>query len=134
MLKIRWWLKGKEGSILFRLNRFTYFFFKGIGKKETEHYLFTLQKLMSAFAIYQILANHDWQPNPFGYTYKGQIYQCRKLLNQGEHQYHLRFYDDGKVTGHFELTPEVDVSDHLAGKYLRTMNKAEANKVRRELR
>ena len=119
-------------SIIFRIQRWIRFILKGVGKKENEHYLFTLEKPLTDLNLYQILADYGWQPNPLGYTYKGQVYQCRKIVDRGKHQYHLRFYDD-KVTGHFEIAQEWDVSDHLSGVDLRTMNDAEKGELRREL-
>ena len=123
-----------RGSILFRIQRWLYFLLKGVGKAEKEHYLFILDKPLNDLELYQSLADFGWSPNTLGYTYKGQIYQCRKIKDRGIHQYHLRFYDDGKVTGHFELAPEIDVSDHLKGKDLRTMNKWESVMLRKTIK
>ena len=122
-----------KGSILFRLNRFISFILKGIGKIENEHYLFTLEEVPDAFDIYKTLADWYWQPNYMGYSYKHQIYQCRQIVDRGKHQYHLRFYDDGKVTGHFERTPEWDCSEHLLGVDLRIMNAREIKILKRRL-
>jgi hypothetical protein len=106
---------------------------KGVGKKELEHYLFTLEKPLTDTELYRVLAAYGWQPNYLGYVYKGQIYQCRRLVDYGWHQYHLRFYEDGKVTGHFEVAPEADTSDHLSGLDLRTMTKEEAEELKNVL-
>ena len=124
-----------KGSLLFRINRWLYFLLKGIGKRETEHYLFTISdhRRIDAFHLFCQLAPFTWQPNYMGYAYKGQIHQCRRLIFGGHYQYHLRFYDDGKVTGHLETSPEYDVSDHLSGAGLRTMNEDEINELRLQL-
>ena len=122
-----------KGSMLFRLNRFISFILKGIGKKENEHYLFTIRDTPDAFDIYRTLADWYWQPNNLGFIYRKQIYQCRQIVDKGRHQYHLRFYDDGKVTGHFEIAPEWDVSDHLNGKDLRVMDAREVKTLKRRL-
>lgn len=119
----------KGPSLIFRIQRHLSFLLKGIGKKEMEHYLFTLQEEIQDINIYSRLAWHNWTPNYMGYLYKGQIYQCRRLVNGGRYQYHIRFYSDGKVTGHFETAPEYDISDHLSGIELRIMNKREAERL-----
>lgn len=120
-------------SIIFRIQRFIHFLLQGIGKRETEHYLFNLPKPMTDIELYKILSWYGWQPNYMGYVYKGQVYQCRRLINGGKYQYHLRFYEDGKVTGHVEMSPEYDTSNHLSGVGLRTMSKPEIDRLKRDL-
>ena len=120
-----------KGSFFWRVRRYWTFFLSGFGKKEKEHFLFELSPhRVDAFKIFSSLADAMFQPNPDGYVYRGQIYQCRKLLDGGEHQFHLRFYNNGDVTGHFEVSPEWDISDHLSGVDLRTMTEAEAEQIR----
>lgn len=125
----------KKLSLFFRFNRLLYFILQGVGKIEKEHYLFTLPKLLTDFELYSKLADYYFQPNTFGFVYKGQIYQCRMLLEQGKYQYHLRFYDDGKTTGHREIAPEYSEKQHLKPEPgdLRTMNEVEALSVWRML-
>jgi len=120
-------------SIIFRINRFISFLLKGVGKKEEEHYLFTMGDILTAEYLFALLADQCWQPNYMGYAYKGQVYQCRKLLDYGKHQYHLRFYDNGVVTGHYEISPEYDTGDHLHGVDLRTMTPSEAAELKVQL-
>lgn len=120
-------------SIIFRIQRWIHFLHKGIGKKEQEHYLFTLAEDMSDFDFYTNLAATGWTPNYMGYIYKHQIYQCRRLLKAGKYQLHVRCYDTGKITGHFEVTPEWDASDHISGVDLRTMNKDEAERLKEDI-
>jgi hypothetical protein len=116
-------------SLLFRISRFIRFVLMGLGRKETEHYLFTLSEPMSDIELYSALAACGWQPNYVGYVYKGEIYQCRRLVHRGRHQYHVRCYQDGRLTGHFEVAPEYDTAEHLAGVDLRTMNGEEAQRL-----
>lgn len=123
----------KQPSIIFRIQRFLSFILKGIGKRETEHFLFLLPKPMQDTELYQTLADYGWQPNNYGYSYKGQLYQCRRLVNRGKHQYHLRFYEDGTVSGHFEIAVEFDTSDHLSGVDLRTMTEPEVNELKKQI-
>ena len=117
-------------SLLFRLNRFIYFLVKGVGRLEKEHFIFTLKEPLDDFTLYRMLAGHNFQPNVFGFVYRGQIYQCRQLVDGGMHQYHLRFYDDGRCTGHWELSPEWDTGQHLQGKDLRDLTEPEIYSLR----
>lgn len=121
-------------SLIFRVSRFIRFLLMGLGKMESEHYLFTMSEPMSDVAVYSSLAACGWQPNYLGYVYKGQIYQCRRLVHRGRHQYHVRCYQDGKITGHFEIAPEYDTGQHLVGVDLRTMNKQEAARLSDDIR
>ena len=128
----------KKKPVLFKLTRFFSFLFKGIGKLEKKRfYLFTMSSANPMdFFVFTKLSNYHYQPNYLGYVYRGQIYQMRQIVNSGQHQYHLRFYnDEGKlrVTGHYELTPEWDASDHLAGKDLRGLTKTEREEIRKAL-
>jgi hypothetical protein len=113
-------------SLIFRIQRYIYFLLKGFGKKETEHYLFTLDEPLDDFTLYSRLAGGGWTPNYMGFAYKGMLYQCRRLLHSGKHQLHCRCYDTGVITGHFETSPEFDEQAHLKGVDLRTMNAREA--------
>jgi len=121
-----------KASLIFRISRLIRFLLTGVGKMETGHYLFTLPGPVSDVGLYSSLADCGWQPNHVGFIYKGQIYQCRRLVDRGRHQYHVRFYQDGRVTGHFEIAPEWSARAHLAGVDLRTMTTAEAESLREQ--
>ena len=123
----------KQPSLFFRIHRWLYFLLKGIGKKEEEHFLFQLVEPLADFELYQRLADTGWTPNYGGYPYKGQIYQCRRLLHRGKHMLHARIYDNGKVTGHFEITLEWNEQQHLKGIDLRTMNEYEAQRLKDDI-
>lgn len=123
----------KQPSLIFRIQRFIQFLLKGVGKRETEHYLFRLDKPQRDLELYTHLAATGWTPNYMGYTYKHQVYQCRRLRDSGKYQLHVRCYDDGKITGHFEISPEWDASDHLKGVELRTMNTREALRLEQDI-
>jgi len=123
----------KQPSLLFRIHRFIYFILKGIGKREAEHYLFTLYEKLTDFDFYTQLAATGWTPNYMGYIYKGQIYQCRRIIHYGKHQFHVRCYDTGRITGHMEITPEWSESDHIKGVDLRTMNSHEAERLKQDI-
>ena len=123
-------------SLIFRIQRWIYFLLKGVGKKETEHYLFTLDEPLDDFTLYSRLAGGGWTPNYMGFAYKGMLYQCRRLLYDGKYQLHVRCYDASencKVTGHFEVSPEWDEQAHLKGQDLRTMNEREAQRLKEDI-
>jgi hypothetical protein len=121
-------------SLIFRISRFIRFLLNGLGKLETEHYLFILSEPMSDVDLYAALASCGWQPNYIGFIYRGQVYQCRRLVHRGKHQYHVRCYEDGRITGHFEIASEYDSAAHLTGVDLRTMNKQEAARLSDDIR
>jgi len=123
----------KQPSLIFRIHRFVYFLLRGIGRRESEHYLFTLDEPLNDFELYSQLALSGWTPNYLGFVYKGQVYQCRRLVNRGRCQYHVRCYDDGKVTGHYEVAPEWSAGEHLSGAELRTMNDDEARRLKEDI-
>lgn len=125
----------KKPSLFFRISRWMYFILKGVGKMENEHYLFTLSEPLSDTAVCLRLAKQGWQPNLLGYSHRGQIYQCRKVSVHDDTlcQLHVRVYDDGKVTGHFEVAPEWDEKSHLRGVKLRTMNRREAQRLKDDI-
>jgi len=54
-------------------------------------------------------------------------------VNQGRCQYHVRCYDNGKVTGHYELAPEWSAGEHLSGDELRTMNEDEVRRLKEDI-
>jgi len=122
-------------SLIFRIQRFIYFLLRGVGRRESEHYLFTLDEPLDDITLYSRLAGGGWQPNILGYIYKGQIYQCRRLVKYGEFQYHVRFYDTGVVSGHREVSPEWDEHRHLHPNPgdLRTMNEREAARLKEDI-
>lgn len=121
-------------SIIFRIHRFIYFLLRGIGNHEEEHYLFMLEAPpLTDFELYTRLADAGWSPNYMGWIYAGQIYQCRRLLMAGKYQLHVRCYDRGKVTGHFEVSPEWDEQQHLKGVDLRTMNRHEVKRLKDDI-
>jgi len=126
----------RQPSLFFRIQRWVYFLLKGIGRRESEHFLFNLDESLDDLTLYSRLADCGWQPNILGYIYKGQIYQCRRLLHRGKHQLHVRCYDASencKVTGHFEVSPEWDEQAHLKGVDLRTMNAREAQRLKDDI-
>ena len=83
-----------------------------------------------------------YQYNYFSYNFKNQICNVRKLvlfepiasIPAYEHeneiwQYHLRVYDSGKVTGHFEVAYEENAGQHIRGEGLTEISEAEREKI-----
>jgi len=41
-----------------------------------------------------------------------ELFSMRKV-HEGIFQYHLRFYKNGRITGHYEIAPEANIFKHL---------------------
>lgn len=41
-----------------------------------------------------------------------ELFSMRKI-HEERFQYHIRFYRDGRITGHYELMPELHTIQHL---------------------
>lgn len=101
----------------------------GGGKeREAKHYMFTLPKPLTPEEIWGRLWPHDWGYNTTSTTYRGQIFTVKKLAPP-KHQYHLRFYKDGVVTGHFEVDCINFPLEHLDGVDLRPLNEQEKQEI-----
>ena len=83
-----------------------------------------------------------YQYNYFSYNFKDQICNVRKLvlvkstasipafyIEDETWQYHLRLYDSGKVTGHFEKSYEENAMEHIRGVGLTDIPEAEQKKI-----
>lgn len=70
-----------------------------------------------------------YQENLFSHTFKHQIFTVRKLDEDGKHQYHLRLYSDGWVTGHWEYDYFIYQKEHLDGKHLRKLKPREIREL-----
>lgn len=70
-----------------------------------------------------------YQYNPFSHAFKGQIWTVRKLDPDGKHQYHLRYYKDGWVTGHWEVDWAVDATAHNKSNDIRSLTRKEAREL-----
>ncbi len=60
-------------------------------------------------------------------SYPKQVFQARWLLSD-EIQIHIRIYEDGRVTAHYEFTPEFRFKDHCKGIGCRPLKKPETIK------
>jgi len=117
---------------LFKWTRQMRIFFGGGREMEKKHYLFTLPKPMTPEKIWDRLWVFGWGYNALSQTYKGQIYTLRKLVPP-RHQYHLRFYTNGDVSGHFEVDNSQSPFEHLDGVNLRPLSNEEIDKLKMEL-
>lgn len=113
-------------GLLFKLvkwSRAIRIFFGRYTAMETKHYLFTVSPL-NAQQIYAKVIPDGWQWNALSTTYKRQVFTVRKLSDI-MHQWHIRFYSGGEVSGHWELIPEMFPVEHLQGKELRNLTPEE---------
>jgi len=66
--------------------------------------------------------------NILSHTYHHQTFTVRKPIPPG-HQIHLRFYENGDVTGHFEVDPNIFPLEHIDRVDLRTLKPEEIEKI-----
>ena len=78
--------------------------------------------------VIEVLHDFRYFYNDLSTTARGQIYTARYLVDH-DYQIHIRIYDDGRLTGHFETRTE-HPSDHLIGVGYRPLNPMECKKLR----
>ena len=123
------------GMLRYNLVRWTRqirIFFGGGKEMEQKHYLFTLPNPLTPEEIWERLWISGWGYNSLSQTYKGQIYTMRKLAPP-RHQYHIRFYKNGNVSGHFEVDNLQFPLEHLDGVDLRPFSIAEVAALKKDL-
>ena len=111
---------------LFRFLKQLLIWIGGNKPSETKFYLFTLDPILSAEQLWDILWNEGWGFNALSHTFRHQLYTMRKPVPP-RHQYHLRFFDDGRIEGHFEVDPFIFLAEHSDGVDLRAFNPVETN-------
>lgn len=122
-------------GLLFKLVKWTRairIFFGGCTEMEERHKLFKLPVPLTPRQVYQRLIPACYQYNAISTTYRGQIWTVRQLSDL-DHQVHLRFYEDGWVTGHYELQPEMWPMEHLRGADLRHLTDDEVAIIKKLL-
>lgn len=107
--------------------------FGGFSEMEEGHKLFQLPKPLTPEQIAGRLMPSHYYYNALSTTYKKQVYTVRKLVDLN-HQYHLRFYSDGWVSGHYELRPDSHPLEHLDGCELRSLLPDEIEEIRQVLK
>jgi len=103
-------------------------FFGGGKEREAKHYMFTLPNPLSPKQIWERLWEHGWGYNVMSTTYRGQIFTVRKLVPP-RHQFHLRFYKNGGVSGHFEVDNLQFPLEHLDSVDLRRLSEHEKQDI-----
>ena len=99
---------------------------------EEKHKLFQLSKPPVIDEMAEKLRAYGYYYNTLSLTYRKQIYTVRKLLDL-DHQYHLRFYSDGWVSGHYELRPDSHPLEHVDGVELRSLTSEEKEQIKKYL-
>ncbi|KKN87086.1 hypothetical protein LCGC14_0263560 [marine sediment metagenome] len=101
------------------------------GRKQMEekHYMFTLPRPLTPEEIWGRLWKHGWGYNTISHAFGGQIFTARKLVPP-RHQFHLRFYKNGDVSGHFEVDPVQFLLEHTDGVDLRALTPEERGEIR----
>ena len=125
----------KVNMLRYKLVRWTRrirIFFGGGKEMEQKHYLFTLPKPFTPEEIWGKLWVSSWGYNSISTTYRGQLYTMRKLVPP-RHQYHIRFYKNGDVSGHFEVENLQFPLEHLDGVDLRPFNNEEIAALKSDL-
>lgn len=105
------------------------------GKLEpAEFELFTISPPLPVLSFRKLLIPLCYQENVFGIAYRGMIYQCRKLDEDGIHMWHIRYYGNGRVTGHYEMDYYTHTAEHNRSVDLRKLRFLETMKLSRILR
>ena len=115
---------------LLRWSRQIRIWFGGNKDREERFKIFEIHPRIGNLDFRRKLIPLGYQENLFSHTFKGQIATVRKLDKDGRHQYHLRYYQDGICSGHFETDYFVYQREHLAGKDLRKLKPREIREVR----
>ena len=102
------------------------------GNKEREERfkLFQLSPPLQDLEFRKRLIPMGYQYNLFSHAYRGQIWTLRRLDPDGKHQFHLRYYRDGWITGHWELDWMVSQDGHMKGIDLRALTEEEIEELR----
>lgn len=108
-------------------------FFGGNKDREEKYRLFQIKPLVTIEEFRKRLIPLCYQYNPFSHTFKGQIWTVRKLDTDGKHQYHLRYYKDGWVTGHWEIDWAVDATAHNKSADIRGLTQEEIRELKNAL-
>lgn len=99
---------------------------------EPQHYFYTLSKPLTPEQIWQRLWPYGWGYNTLSHMYKEQILTVRRL-DPPRHQWHLRFYSNGNISGHYETDPIQFPLEHIDGVELRPLSESEVLEIKRQL-
>ncbi|GAH83854.1 unnamed protein product, partial [marine sediment metagenome] len=96
---------------LIRWSRQIRIWLSGNKERELRFRLFTLPVVIPSLEFRERLLPLGYDYNIFSMAYRGQIFTVRKAV-PGGHQYHLRYYNNGEITGHYEVDWFVDEKAH----------------------
>jgi len=119
--------------MIFKLVRWTRqlrIFFGGSKDCEAKYRLFQIKPPITAGEFRLRLIPLCYQYNTFSHAFKGQIWTVRRLDPDGRHQYHLRYYKDGWVTGHWEVDWAVDATAHNKSSDIRKLTREEIRELK----
>ena len=126
-----------EGKImvlkLIRWTRQLRIWLGGSKEREKRFKLFQLSPPLAILEFRKRLIPLGYQYNPFSHTFKGQIWTVRRLDPDAKHQFHLRYYRNGCVTGHWELDWMVAQDGHMKSVDLRALTEEEVEELRKVL-
>lgn len=118
---------------LIRWSRQVRIWLSGNKERELRFRLFTLPVVIPPLEFRERLLDLGYDYNTFSMAYRGQIFTVRKAV-PGGHQYHLRYYNNGEITGHWECDWFIDAVKHNQGKDLRALTNREITTIRRRLK
>jgi len=104
----------------------------GNKERELKFKLFALPAAISPLEFRERLLPLGYDYNIFSIAYRGQVFTVRKAV-PGGHQYHLRYYSDGMVTGHYEVDWFVNEKAHNKGVDLRALTGKETAALKKAL-
>lgn len=119
--------------MIFKLVRWTRqlrIFFGGSKDCEAKYKLFQLMVPLTVEEFRLRLIPLGYQYNTFSHAFKGQIWTARRLDPDGMHQYHLRYYQDGTVTGHWEVDWAIDATAHNKSSDIRALTREEIRELK----
>jgi len=92
---------------------------------------FMFRTKITADQFERALIEAGYQYNYFSYDEQGQISNLRKLkiFNGTIMQVHVRLFDDGAVTAHYEVSYEEDAMKHLDGSTVVYPDKADIKEL-----
>ncbi len=118
---------------LIRWTRQLRILFGGNKEREERFNLFQLSPPLSILEFRKRLIPLGYQYNPFSHAFRRQIFTARRLDPDGKHQYHLRYYKDGWVTGHWEIDWFISPGEHSNSTDLRALTDGETGELRKVL-
>lgn len=118
---------------LIRWSRQARIWLGGNKEREERFFLFKLPRPIDPLEFRERLKSLCFQENLFSHAFRGQIFTVRRLLPNGE-QDHLRYYQDGAVTGHREMDYFTHQKEHMDSKNLRKLPAGAIEEIKEALK